>query len=144
MSYSIDVNILLYASDQSNPRHMAAIGFMEDRVSDPELFCISWLTIMSYLRISTHSSIFSIPLSPEEALGNIESLLNLPRVRVLSEEEGFLDVYRKVTGSFPVRGNLVPDAHLASILHQHGVQKIYTGDRDFVKFDFLDVRDPFI
>jgi len=123
---------------------MAAIGFMEDRVSDPELFCISWLTIMSYLRISTHSSIFSTPLSPEQALGNIESLLNLPRVRVLSEEEGFLDVYRGVTGSFPVRGNLVPDAHLASILHQHGVQKIYTGDRDFVKFDFLDVRDPFI
>ena len=123
---------------------MAAIGFMEDRVSDPELFCISWLTIMSYLRISTHSSIFSTPLSPEQALGNIESLLNLPRVRVLSEEEGFLDVYREVTGSFPVRGNLVPDAHLASILHQHGVQKIYTGDRDFVKFDFLDVRDPFI
>ena len=144
MSYSIDVNILLYASDQSNPRHMAAIGFMEDRVSDPELFCMSWLTIMSYLRISTHSSIFSTPLSPEQALGNIESLLNLPRVRVLSEEEGFLDVYREVTGSFPVRGNLVPDAHLASILHQHGVQKIYTGDRDFVKFDFLDVRDPFI
>jgi len=61
-----------------------------------------------------------------------------------SEEEGFLDVYRAVTGSFPVRGNLVPNAHLASILHQHGVLKIYTGDRDFVKFDFLDVRDPFI
>ena len=137
MSYSIDVNILLYASDQS-------IGFMEDRVSDPELFCISWPTIMSYLRISTHSSIFSYPLSPDQALGNIESLLKLPRVKVLSEEEGFLDVYREVTGSFPVRGNMVPDAHLASILHQHGVQKIYTGDRDFVKFDFLDVRDPFI
>ena len=49
-----------------------------------------------------------------------------------------------MTGSFPVRGNLVPNAHLASILHQHGVLKIYTGDRDFVKFDFLDVRDPFI
>lgn len=144
MSYSIDVNILLYASDQSNPRHVAAIGFMEDRVSDPELFCISWVTIMSYLRISTHSSIFSIPLSPDQALGNIESLVNLPRVKVLSEEESFLDVYREVTGSFPVRGNLVPDAYLASILYQHGVQKIYTGDRDFLKFDFLDVRDPFI
>jgi len=144
MSYSIDVNILLYASDQSNPRYMAAIGFMKDRVSDPELFCLSWLTIMSYLRISTHSSIFSNPLSPDQALGNIESLLNLPLVRVLSEEEGFLDVYREVTGSFTVRGNFVPDAHLASILHQHGVQKIYTGDRDFVKFDFLDVRDPFV
>jgi predicted nucleic acid-binding protein len=45
---------------------------------------------------------------------------------------------------FPVRGNLVPDAHLTAILHQHGVQKIYTEDRDFLKFDFLDVRDPFV
>ena len=52
--------------------------------------------------------------------------------------------YKEITGRFPVRGNLVPDAHLAAILHQHGVQKIYTGDRDFLKFDFLDVRDPFI
>ena len=144
MSYSIDVNILLYASDQSNPKHMAAIKFMEGRVTDTELFCISWLTIMSYLRISTHSSIFSIPLSPEQALSNIEALLNLPRIKVLSEEEGFLDIYKEITGRFPVRGNLVPDAHLVAILHQHGVQKIYTGDRDFLKFDFLDVRDPFI
>jgi predicted nucleic acid-binding protein len=99
---------------------------------------------MSYMRISTHTSIFSNPLSPDQALGNMESLLNLPRVKVLSEEEGFLDVYREVTGSFPVRGNLVPDAHLASILHQHGVQTIYSADRDFVKFDFLDVRNPLI
>ncbi len=144
MSFSIDVNILLYASDQSNPRHAAAISFLERRVSEPELFCVTWPTIMSYLRISTHPNIFSEPLPPDQALNNVESLLSLPHVRVLSEEEGFLDVYREVTGSFPVRGNLVPDAHLASILHQHGVQKIYTGDRDFVKFDFLDVQNPFI
>ena len=144
MSYSIDVNILLYASDQSNPRHAAATRFMQERISDSELFCVTWPTIMSYLRISTHSSIFSIPLSPEQALSNIDSVLNLPRIKVLSEEEGFLDVYKEITGRFPVRGNLVLDAHLAAILHQHGVQKIYTGDRDFLKFDFLDVRDPFI
>lgn len=143
MSYSIDVNILLYASDESNHRHTTAMRFMEDRASDPELFCLSWLTIMSYLRICTHSSIFSKPLSPDQALRNIESLLKLPRVKVLAEEEGFLDVYRQVTGSFPVRGNLVPDAHLASILHQHGVERIYTGDRDFLKFSFLNVQDPF-
>ena len=144
MSYSIDANILLYASDQSSPHYGTAIGFIEERLSDPELFCITWLTLMSYLRIATHSSIFAHPLSPEQALGNIESLLSLPRVKVISEEEGFLDIYREVTGRFPVRGNLVPDAHLASLLLQHGVQKIYTGDRDFVKFDFLDVQNPFV
>jgi predicted nucleic acid-binding protein len=41
-----------------------------------------------------------------------------------------------------VRGNLVPDAHLATILRQHGVGTLYTSDRDFLKFGFLEVRDP--
>jgi predicted nucleic acid-binding protein len=41
-----------------------------------------------------------------------------------------------------VRGNLVPDAHLAALLKQHGVRTLYTRDGDFRKFPFLDVRDP--
>ena len=74
---------------------------------------------------------------------DVDALVALPHVRLLSEEDGFLDVYREVTGGFPVRGNLVPDAHLAALLTQHGVGKLYTRDADFRKFPFLDVRDPF-
>jgi uncharacterized protein len=43
----------------------------------------------------------------------------------------------------PVRGNLVPDAHVAAILFQHGVNTLYSSDRDFRKFQSLNVRDPF-
>ena len=143
MSYSVDVNVLLYASDQASPRYDKAIQFLQSRASDPELFCISWPTLMAYIRISTHPSIFSQPLSPEEALGNVENLIGLQRVRVLSEDDGFLAIYRQVTGKFPVRGNLVPDAHLAALLLQHGVRKIYTADSDFKKFEFLEVSNPF-
>ena len=143
MSYSVDVNVLLYASDTSSPRQAKALRFVQQRATDPDLFCIAWPTLMAYLRISTHPRIFAHPLAPPEALRNIESLLGLPRVRVLSEREGFLETYRAVTGRFPVRGNLVPDAHLAALLRQHGVPRLYTIDRDFRKFDFLDVVDPF-
>ena len=142
MSYSIDVNLLLYASDRASTHHPAALRFLEGRRSDPELFCVAWPTLMSYLRIATHSSIFAEPLSPSEALGNIAALLALRQVRALSELEGFLDVYRGVAGSSPVRGNLVPDAHLAAILRQHGVRRLYTSDADFRRFDFLEIRDP--
>ena len=143
MSYSLDVNVLLYASDTSSPKHPEAIRFLEQRASDPDLFCIAWSTLVAYLRISTHPRIFARPLSPDEALGNVEALLGLPRVRVLSEGEGFFEIYRQVTAHFPVRGNLVPDAHLAALLRQHGVRRLYTVDRDFRKFDFLQVDDPF-
>ena len=143
MSYSVDVNVLLYASDTSSPKHVEAIRFLKQLASDPDLFCIAWPTLIAFLRIATHPRIFAEPLSPDDALGNVESLLSLPRVRLLSEGEGFLEVYREVTARFPVRGNLVPDAHLAALLRQHGVRRLYTVDRDFRKFDFLEVADPF-
>ena len=143
MSYSIDVNVLLYASDTSSPKHAEAIRFLKQRASDPDLFCIAWPTLIAFLRIATHPGIFAQPLSPDDALRNVESLLSLPRVRLLSEGEGFLEIYREVTARFPVRGNLVPDAQLAALLRQHGVRRLYTVDLDFRKFDFLEVADPF-
>jgi hypothetical protein len=98
---------------------------------------------MSYLRIATHPRIFSAPLSPSEALGNVTSLLALPQVRAVSELDGFVEAYKSVIGEMPVRGNLVPDAHIAAILFQHGVRTLYSSDRDFRKFQSLDLRDPF-
>ena len=98
---------------------------------------------MSYLRIATHPRIFSAPLSPAEALGNVSALIGLPHVRAVSELGGFVDAYKHVTGETPVRGNLVPDAHVAAILLQHGVRTLYSNDRDFRKFSSLDLRDPF-
>jgi predicted nucleic acid-binding protein len=54
-----------------------------------------------------------------------------------------MDVYREVTAPTPARGNDVPDAQLAALVRQHGVRTLYTVDRDFRRFPFLDVRDPF-
>jgi hypothetical protein len=143
VSFSCDVNVLLYASDASSPVHDVARGFLEEITSGSDLFCLAWPTVMSYLRIATHPGIFERPLTPAEALANVESLANLPHVRLLSEEPGFLEAYREVARSLPIRGNLVPDAHVAVLLRQHGVSTLYTRDTDFRKFDFLDVRDPF-
>lgn len=143
MSYAVDVNVLLYASDEASPRHVAASRFLQRRTADPELFCLTWPTLMGYVRIATHPRVFARPLAPAEAVANVEALLSLLRVRVLTEAEGFLEVYREVTASVFVRGNLVPDAHLAAVLRQHGVQRLFTADADFKRFPFLDVRDPF-
>jgi predicted nucleic acid-binding protein len=57
--------------------------------------------------------------------------------------DGFVEAYKQVAGETPVRGNLVPDAHVATILFQHGVRTLYSNDRDFRKFQSVDLRDPF-
>ena len=77
------------------------------------------------------------------ALDNVEALISLPRVRAIGEGDGFLPAYRQATEGVVVRGNLVPDAHLATLLRQHGVRRLYTNDADFRKFPFMEVRDPF-
>ena len=144
MSYSVDANILLYASDASSPYHARAASFLAARPADPELFCITWPTVMAYLRIGTHPNIFTAPLTPAEALANVRALLALPRVHPIGEVDGFLDVFASVTSKAPARGNQVPDAHLAVLLRQHDVTTLYTRDTDFRRFDFLTIRDPLL
>ena len=144
MSFAIDVNILLYASDTGSPHFERAKSFIESCIAQREIFYVGWPTVMSYLRIATHPAVFDHPLSPDEAMANIESLRDLPHARFLSEDEEFWAVYRAITSAVPTRGNLVPDAHLAALLRSHGVKTLYTHDRDFLKFPFLDVRDPLV
>jgi toxin-antitoxin system PIN domain toxin len=142
MSFALDVNVLLYASDSGSPDHERARAFLDACLGGDEVFCLGWPTVMSYLRIATHPAVFERPLAPAEAMANIETLLAHPHARFLAEEEGFWAVYRDVTAAVPTRGNLVADAHLAALLKLHGVKTLYTRDRDFLKFGFLDVRDP--
>lgn len=142
MSYAIDANLLLYASDAASAFHPRALAFLERAASGPELLYLPWPVVMAYLRISTHSAIFERPLSPEEAAGNVDALLARPHVRPLGEIDGFWRVYRQTTRGIAVRGNLVPDAHLVSLLLQHGVTTLWTHDRDLRRFEGIRVRDP--
>jgi uncharacterized protein len=143
VSFAIDVNIFLYASDRSSPFSERASAFLSDCAEGTEVVYVAWPTIFGYLRMATHAGVFANPLTPDEAVENISRLLALPQVRTLSEDEGFWPVYRDVAGMLPVRGNLVPDAHLAALLRQHGVTTLYTNDVDFRKFTFLTVVNPF-
>lgn len=142
MTCAIDVNLLLYASDASSPFHGRAKDFLQSCMSGRDLVYLPWPTVMSYLRIVTHPSIFDQPLSSAEAMANVGALLGLPNVRCLAEADGFWDHYNAIVTEAPVRGNQVPDAHLAALLRQHGVRTICTHDRDFRRFGFLDIQDP--
>jgi toxin-antitoxin system PIN domain toxin len=142
MSIAIDVNILLYASDAESPHHKAARAFVESCAEGSGVFCLAWTTVMAYLRMATHPTIFRRPLTPEEAMANMDALLACPQARVLAEGDRFWNCYRALARGLPVRGNLVPDAHLAALLHEHGIGRICTHDADFRKFPGIAVVDP--
>lgn len=142
MSFGLDVNILLYASDAASPFHGRARQFIERCAAGDEIVYLAWPTIMAYLRIVTHHAIFDQPLPVQEAMQNVDNLLALPQVRAIGEGEGYWSAYRQTASDILPRGNLVPDTHLATILRQHGINTICTHDRDFRRFSFLKVMDP--
>lgn len=142
MSSTVDVNVLLYASDSSSRFHEGARALLDRLILGPDLFYLFWPVVMGYLRISTHPAIFVRPLPPAEAVANVEALLGLPHVRTAAEDEGFWDFFRTVTSSVPPRGNSVPDAHLVALMRQHGVTMLWTHDRGFRQFDGIKTRDP--
>ena len=142
MSFGIDVNILLYASDESSALNGKAVAFLERCAQERQVFCMAWITLMSYLRMATHPAIFGKPLAPDEAKCNVEALISLDHCRIIGEEDRFWPIFCEIARDAPARANQVPDAHLAAILRSNGVGVLYTHDRDFRRFPFLDVRDP--
>jgi hypothetical protein len=142
LTATVDVNLLLYWSDEDSPFHRRSAEVMEKLARGPDLLYLFWPVLVSYLRLSTHPRIAEKPLSLAEAVANLTSLVGLSHVRSPGEEEGFLELFTSTLPG-PIRGNDVPDAHLVSLMRQHGVASIYTNDRGFRRFAKIRVLDPF-
>lgn len=142
MSLSIDANILVYADNDEDPVHEMARDLLGRLAAGPDLLYLFWPTIQAYLRISTSSRVLRSPITPADAVANIDGLLALPHVIAPGEKPTFWRTYIE-SGGATVRANAVPDLHLATLMRENGVRILYTRDRGFRRFDFLDVRDPF-
>lgn len=142
MSVSVDANILVYASNDIDPAHDLAASLMGQLAEGPDIVYLFWPTILAYLRIVTHPSILPHPLMPSEATENIQRLIERPHVRSVGESVEFWNLYL-ASGGKRARGDAVPDLHLATLMRENGVRILYTRDRGFRRFEFLEVRDPF-
>lgn len=143
MSQTVDANILVYAANDAAPEQRVARELLERLAAGPALVYMLWPTLLGFLRIATHPSIFASPLTPDEAAANIESLIERPNVRTVGEGASFWSSFRSVAAESPTRGNAVPDAHLVALMREHGVATIFSRDRGFRRFDGITVVDPY-
>jgi len=142
MSATVDANILVYASNERDPVHAQARQLVQRLAEGPDLLYLFWPVVLGYLRIVSHSAILPRPLSPRDAAANIEALLRRGHVRTSGEAEGFWELFRN-TSRDQARGNDVPDAHLVTLMRQHGVRRIYSRDAGLRRYADIEVADPF-
>jgi uncharacterized protein len=143
LSYTLDANILLYAADGDSPLHQRSLEIVTRASQGPEVVYIFWPTIMAYLRIATHPTIFPRPLTAKEAIDEIEALISRPHIQTPGEQDRFWTRFREVAADTPPKGNFVADAHIAALMRENGVRTIWTRDRDFRMFPNIEVIDPF-
>jgi uncharacterized protein len=140
---AIDTNILVYAEMTTSRYHAAARRLLESLAEDARPWAIPWLCVYEFLRIVTHPRVFHPPAPLEVALVDLRSILASPSLVLLSETSRHADIMAGVLETSGAAGNLVHDAHIATLCFEHGVSELLTGDRDFSRFPDLRVEHPF-
>jgi toxin-antitoxin system PIN domain toxin len=142
----VDTNVLAYAVNSQCPEHEACReviqGMRAPVGSSPERLALPWSVAYEFLRVVTHPRFPVRPLTVEQAWGFVTELIERPHVAVVGPGPGHDAAASRMLAAPGVRGNLVHDAHIAAVLAEHGIRRIYTRDQDFHRFPGLEVVDP--
>jgi len=137
----LDANLLLYAYDSASREHHPAALWFEQVLMGPRTVCLSWPTVLAFLRIATNPGILAHPYQLEEAAELVTGWLAHPNVSMIGPTEYHWQILRGLLPKSRVRGSLIMDAHLAALAIEHGAT-LYTNDRDFARFPGLRVEYP--
>jgi len=138
----IDVNVLVYAADDSAPDHKRYADWVTELLNEPAPFAVSELVLSAVVRIVAHPKIFARPATIESAFEFVEDIHSHPRCVVVQPGRRHWAIFTDLCRRVSARGNLVPDAYLAALAIESGSEWITT-DRDFSRFPGLRWRLPF-
>jgi hypothetical protein len=139
---AVDTNILVYAHRVDSPWHGAALACLPELARGP--WAIPWPCIHEFVAIVTHPRVFAPPTPLDDALEAVTGLLASPTLRLLSELEGYWETLHEILRRSHVGGPRVHDARIAALCVQHGIDELWTADRDFSKFPGVVTRNPLI
>jgi toxin-antitoxin system PIN domain toxin len=139
----IDANLLIYAKFSDLPQHEKARMWLETQFNSPGRIGLPWESCLAFLRLSTNSRLFDLPLSGPAAWEQIEEWLSHPRVWIPLPTVEHPNVLGGLIMAVRATGNLVPDAHLAALAIQHGLILCSSGS-DFARFPGLRWENPLV
>jgi toxin-antitoxin system PIN domain toxin len=137
----VDANLLIYAIDADSPRHRPARRWLEETLSGSTRLGLAWIVTLAFVRITTRAGIVRNPLSPQAALGYVDSWLEQPLVQPVSPGANHWPIFRNLTLAAGTAGSLTSDAHLAALAIEQGCA-VYSTDNDFKRFPGIEHVNP--
>lgn len=136
-----DANILVYALDETSPRHRASRRWLEATLSGEEEVGFSWVVLLAVLRLTTRPTVFEHPLQIDEAFEVVDGWLAQPVATVVHPTNRHAALMRGLLDPLGSAGNLINDAHLAALALEYG-GVICSCDSDFSRFAGVRWEDP--
>jgi toxin-antitoxin system PIN domain toxin len=137
----VDANVLLYAINRADPKHVESRDWLDRSLNGQETVAFAWVALLAFLRLSTRVGLFPRPLEPADALSIIRGWLDRPTAVTLDPTARHLDVLAGLVTGVGTGGNLTTDAHLAALAVEHDAT-IVTYDSDFGRFSGVRWHPP--
>lgn len=137
----VDANILLYSVDTASPFHERADRWLTEALNGSRRVGIPWMSVAAFLRISTNPRASRNPLTPAEAWEHVDGWLDAPATWIPGPGRGHRAILAELIVRLDLRAGLVPDAVLAAICIEHGLD-VVSADSDFARFTELTWINP--
>ena len=137
----VDASILIYAKVLEFPQHAVALDWLTARFNGHHRVGLPWPSLLAFVRLVTNPRVFAKPMSSADAWAQVAEWLALDKVWIPSPTIRHVEILGGLITAVNATGNLVPDAHLATLSVEHGLV-VCSSDSDFARFPGVKWENP--
>ena len=141
---ALDTNLLVYAHREDSPWHEGASRCVAELAEGRAAWAIPWPCVHEFLAVVTHPRIYLPPTPLALALDQVAAWIEVPTLVLLGETDGYWDDLRRLVTAGRIAGPQVHDARVAALCRHHGIDELWTADRDFSRFPDVTCRNPLL
>jgi len=141
---AVDTNVLVYAHRADSEWHEPAATALKRLAQGAGEWAIPWPCVHEFLAIVTHPRIYRPPSSLAQALEQVRAWLESPSLVLLSESATHFGVLEKLCTASHTTGPRIHDARVAALCVEHGIETLWSADRDFARFPGVFVENPLV
>ena len=131
----IDANVLVYARVPDAPDHRTAVARLIQARDVGEAISVSRQILREYLAVVTRPQTWSVTITRQEALNDVQELMDI--YRVLEDGPEVTETLIALCREIPVGGRQIHDANIVATMLAHGERRLLT----FNTADFRRFRD---
>lgn len=139
---ALDTNILVHGHRRDAALHGEASKVIRELAEGVAPWGICYHSLVEFYAVVTRAGLWQVPSRPEQAMEQIAAWRESPSLRILHDAEDSLEVLGQLALGGAVTGGMVHDARIVACCLVHGVDELWTVDRDFSRFPRLRYRNP--